>query len=83
MLQSLNTSISLKTILNSYHEGKIILDYYLKNNELNRLLRNKLSHIIVTYLLKQSEDRKISTEKLTAESLEIRSVFPQEHKETY
>lgn len=83
LLQSLNTSISLKSILNSYHEGKIILDNYLKNNELNGLLRNKLSHIIVTHLLKQSEDKKISTEKLIAVSLEICSVFPQEHKETY
>lgn len=83
LLQSLYTSISLKSILNSYHEGKIILDNYLKNNELNGLLRNKLSHIIVTHLLKQSEDKKISTEKLIAVSLEICSVFPQEHKETY
>lgn len=83
LLQPLNSSISLKSMLNSYHEGKIILDNYLKNDELNGLLRNKLSHIIVTHLLKQSEDKKISTEKLIAVSLEICSVFPQEHKETY
>jgi len=83
LLQALDASISLEAILNSYHEGKIILDSYLKTNELNGLLRNKLSHIIITHLLKQNEDKKISTEKFKSVSLEICSLFPQEHKETY
>lgn len=82
-LQALDASISLESILNCYHEGKIIIDSYLNNNKLNGLLRNKLSHIIITHLLKQNEDKKISTEKLISVSLEICSLFPQEHKETY
>ena len=58
-LQVSDAAINLKGILNSYHDGQNILDNYAKSNKLNGLLRNKLSHILITHFLKKSAEKKI------------------------
>jgi hypothetical protein len=71
----------LKDILNSYHDDQMILKIYDTSNKLNRLLRNKLTHIIITHLLKSNKDKKIPTEKLSALAQDICFLFLQENKD--
>lgn len=79
----MDASSNLKHILNSYHDGQIIINKYETSNKLNGLLRNKLTHIIITHFLKNNSEKKISTQRLVELSLEICHLFPQENKETY
>jgi len=79
----LDASINLKDILNSYHDGQMLLKTYESSNKLNGLLRNKLTHIMITHFLKSNKEKKIPTEKLSALSQEICFLFPQENKDIY
>lgn len=79
----MNSSNKLKEILLNYHDGQIILESYKINNDLNSNLRNKLSHILISHALKDSTERKISTEKLLKLSQDVSVLFPNENKETY
>lgn len=83
VLQVFDSSINLRNILNSYHDGQIILNNYEQFNKLTGLLRNKLTHILITHFLRANSEKKISTEQFLTLSKEICYLFPQENKETY
>jgi len=46
-------------------------------------VRNKLAHLIVTHLLANNSDQKISTSELNRFSIEIKNLFPTEIEQTY
>jgi len=46
-------------------------------------MRNKLAHLIITHLLSNNSDQKISTSELKRFSIEIVNLFPTEIEQTY
>jgi len=67
----------------NYHEGKIILNHLKFSDMLQPSMRNKMAHIIITHMLQNSSDQKLTTFELKKVSTELVKLFPNEVEQTY
>jgi len=73
----------VKNILMNYREGQIILNHMKFSDMLQPSMRNKIAHIIITHLLQNSSDQKLTTFELKKVSTELVKLFPNEVVQTY
>lgn len=67
----------------NYHEGQIILNHLKFSDMLQPSMRNKIAHIIITHMLQNSSNKKLTTFELKKVSTELVKLFPNEVEQTY